>query len=108
MGAWYGFDSTQYELTSSQKYTVVTQFYSDSNTGNLVNITRFYMQGGNRIDLPTLYVITPVDGSDYGPFYNPAITEDYCTNIYDKWIGGSSDSPLTQMEKTWRTEWFSQ
>lgn len=97
--AWYGFDSTEYELTSSQQFTVVTRFYSDSNTGNLVNITRFYMQGGNRIDLPTLYILTPTDGSHYGPFYNPAITEDYCANIYDKWTGGGTDSPLTQMGK---------
>jgi len=47
------------------------------------------------VDLPTLYVKPPTDGSHYGPYENPSITADYCTDIYDRWSFGGG--PLAQM-----------
>jgi hypothetical protein len=94
---WHG-PSSAYALDSSKKFTVVTQFHADS-AGELLNITRFYVQSGARIDLPTLYVRPPSDGSHYGPFAKPAITKDYCTDIYDRWDGAASYAPLGQMGK---------
>lgn len=95
--AWYGTGSS-YQLDSSKPFTVTTQFYE-------TNITRFYLQNGKRIDLPTLYVRTPTDGSHYEPFESPAIRDDYCSDIYDRW--GDPDlhprlitrKPLDQMFK---------
>jgi hypothetical protein len=58
-------------LDSSQQFTVVTQFHAGSGdsdlglrsaSGDLMNISRFYLQNGNRVDLPTLYVLPPADG----------------------------------------------
>merc|ERR1719419_194823 len=57
------------------------------------------MQKGQRVDLPTLYVRTPTDGSHYGAYYNPKIAKDFCVDIYDRWTGGSLSSPLAQMGK---------
>jgi len=93
---WYG-EGKAYALDSSQLMTVVTQFHVDS--GELANITRFYLQNGKRIDLPTLYVRPPTDGSHYGPFELPAIRADFCTDIYDRWNGNAGYSPLAQMGK---------
>ena len=54
---WYGVGSG-YTLDSSQPFTVVTQFHVDdgTSTGTLMNVSRFYLQKGNRVDLPT-YVL---------------------------------------------------
>eukprot|EP01084_Bolivina_argentea_P011244 21012_1 len=87
---WYG-PGAGYNLTSTQKYTAVTQFWNNP----LTNITRFYVQNGKRVDLPTLYVEPPTDGQHYGPFRNPSITAKYCTDIYDRWSSGGG--PLSQM-----------
>lgn len=57
------------------------------------------MQDGKRIDLPTLYVKTPTDGSTMGGLEDPSITSDYCGYIYDRWDGGEGDDPLGQMGK---------
>jgi len=90
---------TDYQLDSFQVFTVVTQFHADSDTGSLMNISRFYLQNEKRVDLPTLYVVTPTDGSEYGPFRSPSITKDYCADIYDRWDGNVGDAPLAQMGK---------
>ena len=89
---WYGPNSKT--LNSLQKFKVVTQFYSSGN--DLVNITRFYLQNEKRIDLPTLYVKTPTDGQHMGAFTQPALREDFCTDIYDRWSSGTN-GPLKQM-----------
>jgi hypothetical protein len=93
---WYGprTDGTSYALDSSQPYTVVTQFNANS---ELLNITRFYLQKGNRVDLPALYVLPPQDGVHYRPFNNPATTKDFCADIYDGWNGNRGLAPLAQM-----------
>jgi len=90
----YGAGS-QFQLDSSQKYTVTTQFYSD-------RIERFYTQKGMRIGLPTLYVRTPSDGAHYDPFESPKITDEYCAWTYDKWDGDGSVSPRSGMMKNAR------
>jgi len=97
---WYGprTDGTNYTLDSTQLYTVVTQFNEDS-SGTLSSITRFYLQNGNRVDLPTLYVLPPNDGSHMGAFTQPSITKGFCGDIYDRWDGDSSYTPLAQMGK---------
>lgn len=97
---WYGPGST-YKLDSTQKYTVVTQFTTEDSTatGTVNSIVRFYMQNGKRVDLPTIYVKTPTDGSTMGGFADPSITEEYCTWIYDRWSGNEDDTPLAQMGK---------
>jgi hypothetical protein len=129
---WYGAGAGgSYALDSAQPYTVVTQFNAaGSSAGELGNITRFYIQKGNRVDLPTLFVLPPTDGSHMGGFAEvrglnqpglatarvltgaaltggfalhrtptidgltaamlliprkPAITQGYCTDIYDRW-----------------------
>jgi hypothetical protein len=96
---WHG-PSSKYQLDSSKKFTAVTQFHAD-NGGILSNITRFYVQEGKRIDLPTLYVLKPADGQHMGGFSEPSITSDFCTDIYDRWDGDSSGlyTPLAQMGK---------
>lgn len=98
---WHGprTDGTNYQLDSSQAFTVVTQFHADPSTKVLANISRFYMQKGKRIDLPTLYVLPPKDGQHYGAFESPAITKDYCPDIYDRWNGNAGYAPLGQMGK---------
>ena len=67
---WYGAGAGgSYALDSAQPYTVVTQFNATgSSAGELGNITRFYIQKGNRVDLPTLFVLPPTDGSHMGGF----------------------------------------
>jgi hypothetical protein len=53
---WYG-PGGDHELDSTKTMTVVTQFHQDDAAGGeLSNITRFYLQGGKRVDLPTLCV----------------------------------------------------
>jgi len=47
----YGYGS-QFDLDTSQTFTVTTQFHTD-------HIERFYVQNEKRIDLPTLWVRTP-------------------------------------------------
>jgi hypothetical protein len=95
--AWYGKGSS-FELDSTKLFTVVTQFHvSNGNVDDLMNITRFYLQNGKRIDLPTLYVLPPKDGQHMGPFIEPAITSAYCTDIYDRWDGNAKLEPLAQM-----------
>lgn len=86
---WHGFGSG-HAIDSNKPFTVVTQFHD-------TNISRFYVQSGNRVDLPTLYVTPPTDGSHYGAFESPAIREDFCVDIYDRWTGGSATKPLAQM-----------
>jgi hypothetical protein len=86
--AWHGFGSN-FDIDTSKPFTVTTQFQDAS-------IARFYLQSGKRIDLPTLYVLPPTDGSHYGPFESPLIQEDYCADIYDRWHSGST-KPLEQM-----------
>jgi hypothetical protein len=114
---WHGprTDGTHYTLDSSQAFTVVTQFHADPDTGALMNISRFYMQKGSRVDLPPLYVLKPADGSHYGKFANPSITKDYCPDIYDRWNGNAGYSPLAQMGKNMEngmvlamSAWYSQ
>jgi len=92
---WYG-PSSHSQLDSSSTFTVVTQFHADS-AMDLTNITRFYIQNDLRVDLPTLYVKVPADGSHYGAFERPSITADYCTDIYDRWDGAAQYAPLGQM-----------
>ena len=87
---WYG-PGAGYTLDSTQKYTAVTQFMGDP----LTNIKRFYIQNGNRVNLPTLYVETPTDGQHYGPMTDPNINPQFCTDIYDRWTPGGG--PLSQM-----------
>ena len=94
---WHG-PSSKYHLDSSQAFTVVTQFHADS-TGDLSNITRFYVQKGSRIDLPTLYVGPPTDGSHMTGVGEPSITADFCKDIYDRWDGNGQYAPLAQMGK---------
>jgi hypothetical protein len=95
---WYGKGSATHQLDSTTPFTVVTQFHA--NGGDLTNITRFYVQNGKRIDLPTLYVIPPKGGGQQmSGFAQPAITSGYCTDIYDRWNGGSGEQPLLQMGK---------
>jgi hypothetical protein len=89
--AWHGV-GTDFELDTSKVFTVTTQF--DENA-----IKRFYLQDGKRVDLPTLYVLPPSDGSHYGPFESPAIVEDFCADTYDRWDGDGSSTPLAQMFK---------
>jgi hypothetical protein len=92
---WYGPGSGN-SLDSTQPFTVVTQFNSGgSATGILANISRFYVQNGKRVDLPTLYVNPPTDGQHKGGFVKPAITKAFCTNIYDRW--DADGAPLAQM-----------
>jgi len=95
---WHG-EGSSYTLDSTQPFTVTTQFHVDPDTKELTRISRFYMQQGGRIDLPTLYVLPPKDGSHYGPFVQPSITKDYCPDIYDRWNGGVHYAPLAQMGK---------
>merc|ERR1712203_1095648 len=47
---WHGprTDGTEYALDSSQLFTAVTQFHTDS-SGELTNIARFYLQKGARV-----------------------------------------------------------
>lgn len=94
---WFGVGSN-FDLDSSKVFTVVTQFNTDS-TGSLTSVTRFYLQDDKRVDLPTLYVLPPSDGSHYGAFSDPSITKDYCTDIYDRWDGNAGYAPLAQMGK---------
>lgn len=89
--AWHGVGAS-FDLDSSKTFTVVTQFYE-------TNISRFYMQDGNRIDLPTLYVLPPTDGSHYNGLESPALREDFCADIYDRWDGNAANKPLAQMFK---------
>lgn len=97
---WYG-EGAGFKLDSTKKYTVVTQFATDDKTasGTLSEIYRFYVQDGNRIELPTLYVKTPTDGQHMGGLTEPTTTEEFCTYIYDRWNGEEGDSPLAQMGK---------
>jgi hypothetical protein len=44
----------------------VTQFHESADTRVLTNITRYYLQKGKRIDLPTLYVVKPKGGQAMG------------------------------------------
>ena len=43
------------------------------------------------------YVVKPKGGQAMGGFANPAITEGYCTDIYDRW--NPSLEPLKEMSK---------
>jgi hypothetical protein len=96
--AWHG-EGSGYALDSSQPFTVTTQFHADTGTQELMSITRFYMQKGKRIDLPSLYVLPPTDGKHYGEFAKPSITKAYCPDIYDRWNGNAGYAPLAQMGK---------
>ena len=89
---WYGPGAI---LDSTAAFTVVTQFHAAAGGGTLSNITRYYLQKGKRVDLPTLYVVKPQGGQTMGGFAQPAITKSYCTEIYDRWNAGGD--PLAQM-----------
>jgi len=116
-GNWHGPDKS-YALDSSLPFTVVTQFHADNQgSGDLVEIQRFYLQNGNRIELPTLYVLPPTDGSHMEGLEKPSITQGYCTDIYDRWNGGNQGglAPLSQMGKNMEkgmvlamSAWYSQ
>eukprot|EP00948_MAST-09A_sp_MAST-9A-sp1_P003454 g3454.t1 len=98
---WYG-PGSHFNLDSSQKFTVVTQFNTNDEAtedeGSTLNsITRFYIQNGKRIDLPTLYVLPPTDGQHMRGFENPSITSDFCADIYDRWNGNGGYAPLSEM-----------
>jgi cellulose 1,4-beta-cellobiosidase len=95
---WHG-PGDGYTLDSTKVFTAVTQFHTDSASGDLQSVSRFYMQKGKRIDLPTVYVLPPADGKHYGAFEKPSITEDYCVDIYDRWNGNAALHPLAQMGK---------
>jgi hypothetical protein len=82
----------------TQQFTVVTQFHADGDQ-TLANISRFYLQQGKRVDLPTLYVVKPTDGQHMGALVGPSLSQDYCTDIYDRWNGNAGDQPLAQMGK---------
>jgi cellulose 1,4-beta-cellobiosidase len=81
---WYG-AGAGFSLDASKVFTVTTQFHKD-------NITRFYFQGGKRIDLPTLY-----PGAE--ALKEPALEADYCDATYDRWSGGAEYEPMAQMLK---------
>lgn len=87
----YGLGS-QHQIDTSKPFTVTTQFHEN-------HIARYYTQNGQHVDLPTLYVRTPTDGSHYGPFYGPKITDEYCGLTYDSWTGDAGLSPAAQMLK---------
>ena len=91
---WFGPGAT-YALDSTKPFTTVTQFHSAGDT--LANITRFYVQGGKRINLPTLFVVKPKGGQRMGGLVNPSITPEYCTSTYDRW--NPTLQPLAQMGK---------
>lgn len=48
-------------------------------------------------DLPTLYVLPPSDGQHMRGLSQPSLTAGYCKDIYDRWDGESSYTPLGQM-----------
>jgi len=87
---WYGAGS-QYQLDSSQPFTITTQFLGD-------RTERFYTQNGMRIPLPTLYVRTPSDGAHFDPFFDPHVNDEYCGLTFDKWTGDGL-GPHAQMMK---------
>lgn len=72
-------------LDASKVFTVTTQFHES-------NISRFYVQDGKRINLPTLH-FSPT------PFDKGALTADYCGSTGDSWDGGGEYVPLAQMMK---------
>lgn len=51
-------EGSAFMVDSSKRFTVVTQFITDdgTDTGNLKEIKRFYMQNGERIDTPTFNI----------------------------------------------------
>ena len=63
----------------------------------MFTVRRFYLQGGERIDLPSLYVVPPTDGSHMRPLDQPSLTSSYCTDIYDRWNGNAAYEPLAQV-----------
>lgn len=81
----YGPGAT-YQVDSTKKFTVVTQFLTDDGTesGNLKEIRRLYVQDGNVIENPA--IIVP-GGSDT-PY--DSITQPYCTET--KIAYGETDS----------------
>jgi hypothetical protein len=97
---WYGPGGGN-ALDSTKPFTVVTQFHGavggGGGGGGLANITRYYIQDGRRVDLPTLYVVKPNGGQTMLGYAKPAITASYCDNIYDRW--NPSLSPLGQMAR---------
>jgi len=95
---WYGHGADR-QLDSTQLYTAVTQFHTDAGTGDLANVSRFYLQNGKRIGLPTLYVVTPTDGKHMGGLTAPSLTKEFCGFIYDRWNGDAQYTPLAQMGK---------
>lgn len=73
--------SSAYTIDSTQTVTMVTRFNADSE-GTLTSISRYYVQNGQTIDLPTLYVTPPTEGTEMGPMDNPKINQTYCDDIY--------------------------
>lgn len=63
---------SSFALDTTQKMTVVTQFITDDNTtsGNLVEVRRFYVQNGKKIETPSLKV------GGQGPFNS--LKKEYC------------------------------
>merc|ERR1712156_506101 len=64
-------EGSAFMVDTSKRFTVVTQFITDdgTDTGNLKEIKRFYMQNGERIDTPTF----KVSGSEFD-----SITQSFC------------------------------
>ncbi|KAJ8611317.1 hypothetical protein CTAYLR_006602 [Chrysophaeum taylorii] len=85
-----GFDSfygngSAYEIDTSRRFTVVTQFVTSDNTtsGDLVEIRRFYVQDGVVID----NVKYEYEGNAYD-----SITEDYCAAKTEAFAGAGDVS----------------
>lgn len=74
---------SSFSVDTSQKFTVVTQFVTSDNTdtGDLVDIRRFYVQNGKTIQSPKL----DFEGGEYD-----SITEDFCV-ANKNWTGDAND-----------------
>merc|ERR1711988_1437382 len=61
----YGDDSANFRVDSEQPLTVVTQFltHDGTDTGNLVEIRRFYVQGGDVIPNSEVAILGPHAGN---------------------------------------------
>ena len=90
---------SEFQLDSTQKFTVVTQFHTEDNTesGALSSIERFYIQNDKVIELPTLYIKSPTDGTHLGGLVNPSLSKEFCTDTYDRWNGDKDYEPFAQI-----------
>ena len=108
---WYGPGATN-ALDSTQPFTVVTQFNDDAGGGGggdaeggpgLGSITRFYVQKGKRVDLPTLCVLRPKGGHGWAATparrSRPTTARTYTTGGTHRCIR------LHRWGGTWRVGW---